>query len=152
LALLRTKLVLGILLLAGIAIATVWYYGLNSAMQQETLASPSFGAGVQQYPNPNYANVTITGEIKSLSVNPACSFSNPPCVMVGTSVNYLVVGGAYYRLIFPNSTVIPASGSQIMVTGMFVVPSAFNANQWTPAVQFTGDIYVRSFSYIYPSY
>jgi hypothetical protein len=152
LALFKTKLVLGILMLAGIAITTVWYYGINGAMQPETMSSPSFRPGVQQYPNPNYTNVTVTGEMKSLSVSPTCSISNPPCVMAGTSVYYIIVQGAYYRLIFPNSTVIPVSGSQIIVTGVYVVPSTFNANQWTPTLEFSGDIYVHSFSYVFPSY
>ena len=148
----KSRLVLGVLMLVGITIAAVSYYGLSSAISRQTMSSPAFGPGVQQYPNPNYTNVTVIGEMRVSSISPTCSLSNPPCAIAGSTVYYIIVWGSFYRLIFPNSTVLPASGSHIVVTGTYVVPSTFKADEWTPSLEFRGDIYVRAFSYVFPSY
>jgi hypothetical protein len=42
------------------------------------------------------------------------------------------------------------NGARIIITGVFVTPSSFHPNQWTPQIYFRGDIYVLSFSYASP--
>jgi hypothetical protein len=48
-------------------------------------------------------------------------------------------------LILSDKVRIPSSvtGSSVVVSGLFVTPSAFQADQWVPPLFFFGDIYVR---------
>lgn len=93
-------------------------------------------------------NVTVLGVIKASSVAPACSLSNPPCTIPKTSVYYVIVNGRDYRLIFSNTTEPPdVMGSHVIVTGLYVTPSTFQADQWTPSLIFYGDIYVQKIVY-----
>jgi len=148
----KTKLALSVMMLTAIAVGAVSYYWINSELLRQPMASPAFGPGTQQYPNPNYTNVTVIGEMRAASISPACSLSTPPCAVAGSTVYYIIVWGSYYRLIFPNSTSLPASGSHIIVTGQYIVPSTYKGDQWMPSLAFRGDIYVRSFSYVFPFY
>jgi len=107
-------------------------------------------AGQIIYPNPISQNVTLTGVMTSLQVAPACSLSNPPCAISDSPLYYITVNGRNYRLIFSNSTTIPMNRSDIMVTGVFVTPSTYEATQWTPQMYFSGDIYVITYSYASP--
>ena len=95
-------------------------------------------------PNPHGYNVTVLGVMKASQVDPACALSTPPCAISPTSIYYVVVNGRNYRLIFSNNTFIPANvtGTNVVVTGAYVTPSTFNADQWTPSITFYGDIYV----------
>jgi hypothetical protein len=93
-------------------------------------------------------NVTVLGTIKASNVAPACSLSNPPCTIPETSVYYVVVNGRNYRLVFSNTTELPnVIGSHVIVTGLYVTPSAFQTAQWTPLLFFYGDIYVQKIVY-----
>ena len=95
-------------------------------------------------PNPHGYNVTVLGVMKASQVAPACALSNPPCAISPTSVYYVVVNGRNYRLIFSNDTFVPGNvtGTNVVITGAYVTPSTFNADQWTPSITFYGDIYV----------
>lgn len=95
-------------------------------------------------PNPRGYNVTVLGVMKASQVDPACALSTPPCAISPTSIYYVVVNGRNYRLIFSNNTFIPANvtGTNVVITGAYVTPSTFNADQWTPSITFYGDIYV----------
>jgi hypothetical protein len=106
-------------------------------------ASPSFSA------RPSGVNVTILGVMKASVVAPTCSLSNPPCAISPTSIYYVVVNGRNYRLIFPNSTSVPGSvmGSNVVITGLYITPSTFNVDEWTPSLSFYGDIYVQKVTY-----
>ena len=115
------------------------------AMSPLLETSPSFG----QAAKPSGVNVTVLGIMKASVVAPTCSLSNPPCAIPSTSIYYVIVNGRNYRLIFQNSTSIPSNvtGSNVVVTGLYVTPSTFKADQWTPAISIYGDIYVQKISF-----
>jgi hypothetical protein len=105
-----------------------------------------------QYPNPiGEKNVTVIGVIKASTVAPVCSLTNPPCAIPNAAIYYVDVNGRNYRMILPNSIVIPPKliGSNAVVTGIYVTPSTFQPNQWTPTLSFAGDIYVLKIRYFY---
>lgn len=93
-------------------------------------------------------NVSVIGTLKNYKVAPACSLSNPPCAIFDTVLYYVVVNGRNYRLIFSNGTQsIPNTGSYVVVTGLYITPSTYAASQFTPYLQFYGDIVVTTISY-----
>jgi len=104
------------------------------------------------YPNPINKNVTIVGTMTSSVVSPTCALAEPPCAIANSPLYYVTVNGWNYRLIFPNSTKLPLplNHSQISVTGIYVTPSTYQANQWSPQMYFRGDIYVTSYTYVSP--
>jgi hypothetical protein len=104
------------------------------------------------YPNPISPNVTVGGIMTSTTIAPTCSLASPPCAFSDSPLYFLVVNGWYYRLIFPNSTRPPVNHSHIIVTGVFVTPSTYQENLWTPTMNFAGDIYVMTYSYYSPYY
>lgn len=108
-------------------------------------ASPSFSTR----PKAPGVNVTVLGVMKASVVAPTCSLSNPPCAISPTSIYYVVVNGRNYRLIFPNSTSVPANvtGSNTVITGLYITPSTFNVDEWTPSISFYGDIYVQKVTF-----
>jgi hypothetical protein len=116
------------------------------------LSSPSFVPGLAgiDYPNPISQNVTVMGVMTASVVSPACALSNPPCSVADSPLYYVTVGGWNYRLIFQNSTAVPVNHAHIVVTGVFVTPSTFQASLWTPQIYFRGDIYVQTYSYVFP--
>jgi hypothetical protein len=71
--------------------------------------------------------------------------------MVAGSLYYITVNGVNYRLIFPASMKLPIAGAQILVTGVYVTPSTYQASQWASQVSFRGDIYVIKYSYVFPA-
>jgi hypothetical protein len=116
-------------------------------------SSLSFAPGPNgqiSYPNPINKNVTVVGAMTSSIVSPACSLSTPPCAISDSPLYYITVNGWNYRLIFSNSTKIPLNHAIIMVTGVYVTPSTYQASQWTPQIYFHGDIYVITYSYVSP--
>lgn len=94
-------------------------------------------------------NVTVLGVLVFSSITPACSLSTPPCAIDNSWLYYVVVNGRNYRLIFSNTTSVPqnVNGWNVIVTGAYVTPSAFQAHNWTPDLSFYGDIYVQRISY-----
>jgi len=93
-------------------------------------------------------NVTVLGVIKASTVAPACSLSNPPCTIPETSVYYVIVNARNYRLIFSNTTEPPdVMSAHVIVTGLYITPSTFQASQWVPSLFFYGDIYVQKIVY-----
>jgi len=143
-----------VMVIAFIAAAfAVAIYSSNSATNQ-TLASPAFGPGLEtsgpNYPNPIHQNVTLTGSVTTSVVSPACKLSSPPCAIADSPLYYITVNGWNYRLIFSNSTTVPMNHASISVTGVFVTPSTYKSSQWTPQMQFHGDIYVIAYSYVSP--
>lgn len=97
---------------------------------------------------PQGMNVSVIGTIKTYKVAPVCSLSNPPCAIFNTVLYYVVVNGRDYRLIFPNGTQsLPSIGSYVVVTGLYITPSTYQASQYTPYLQFYGDIVVTVISY-----
>jgi len=142
----RTRFALGILLL--LAVITVSYYGSNYFIHTGVMQSPSLLQSGPTYPNPGFPNVTEIGMMRSLTVSPACSLNNPPCAISTAPLYYITVNGANYRLIFPNSMALPKNGAHIIVTGRYVTPSTYKAEQWMPALVFRGDIYVQTYSYV----
>jgi hypothetical protein len=102
------------------------------------------------YPNPINKNVTVVGTMTNSIVSPVCSLSTPPCAITNAPLYYITVNGWNYRLIFSNSTKLPLNHSNIMVTGVYVTPSTYQASQWMPQIYFRGDIYVITYSYASP--
>ena len=98
---------------------------------------------------PGPINVTVIGVMRTSILAPTCSLYNPPCAIPDTSIYYIVVNGRNYRLLFQNSTLVPnnVTGSNAVVTGLYVTPSTYNADQWTPIMSFYGDIYVQKVSF-----
>ena len=111
--------------------------------------APGANSGIN-YPNPINKNVTVTGTMTSSIVSPVCSLATPPCAISNSPLYYITVNGWNYRLIFPSSMKLPLNHVNIMVTGVFVTPSTYQADQWTPQMHFRGDIYVITYSYVSP--
>jgi hypothetical protein len=148
----RAKYVLLAVVAIAIVVVTFQAYSINS--NRTARSTPSFapGQGGINYPNPINPNITVTGVMTSAVISPACSLSTPPCAIVNSPLYYVNVNGWNYRLIFPNSMKVPMNRARILVTGMFVTPSSYEASQWTPQMYFRGDIYVVAYSYVSPYY
>jgi len=147
----RSKYILGALL--SISLIAVTFQA--SAVHASTATNTSLFFAVPipaqvNYPNPINKNVTIAGTMTSSVLAPVCSLASPPCAVANSPLYYITVNGWDYRLIFSNSTKLPLNHSNIMVTGVYVTPSTFQANQWTPQMYFKGDIYVITYSYVSP--
>jgi hypothetical protein len=121
-------------------------------MKAPSASSFAPAPGGINYPNPISPNVTVVGVMTSAVVAPACSLSNPPCAIVDSSLYYVTVNGWNYRLIFPHSMKVPMNHAHILVSGVFVTPSGYEVNQWTPQMYFLGDIYVVAYYYVSPYY
>jgi hypothetical protein len=141
--------VAAIVIIALMIVAVPFYnaYELRGSSFSLPASSPPFNPQPNNnaFPqDPNGYNVTVLGVIKASQVAPSCSLSNPPCAISPTSIYYVVVNGRNYRLIFQNDTQVPSNvgGTNVVVTGLYITPSTFNADQWTPSIVFFGDIYV----------
>jgi len=142
------KSAIALVAVAFLAVAAVYSY--NSVVPNNSMAKPNIlaaspsvgvGGGIQ----PIHENVTVLGTLKALILAPTCSLAVNPCSNPETQIYYVVVNGSNYRLILSGKVQIPASltGSSVVVSGLFVTPSAFQANQWVPSLFFFGDIYAR---------
>lgn len=145
----RTKFILAALLATALMVVAFQAYSVNlTTKPTSTLAfAPTSGPS---YPNPINQNVSVTGVMTSAIVAPACALNSPPCAISNSPLYYVNVNGWNYRLIFPASMKIPISNAHILVTGRYVTPSTYQANQWLPQMYFRGDIYVTSYYYVYP--
>ena len=134
---------------AFLVLAAVYSYNsmipINSSLNALVLAVPPPSVGVGGGIQPTHENVTVLGKLKVLTLAPTCSLSINPCSNPQTQIFYVVVNGRNYRLIPINNVQISATlaGSSVVVSGLFVTPSTFQADQWVPALFFFGDIYVR---------
>jgi hypothetical protein len=149
----HAKSALAIMAVAFVIMAAVYSY--NLAVPKQSTVRPQFvgalppsigvGGGLQ----PRYQNVSVIGTLKVLKLAPACSLAVTPCSTPATQIFYVVVNGRNYRLIQPSSMNIPESltGSSVVVSGLYVTPTTFQANQWVPPLFFFGDIYVRTIWY-----
>lgn len=150
----RAKFILVAVLAIALTAVAFQAYSLDSrTTATSTLFSspaPSSGSGGGNYPNPANPNITFTGVLTSTMVSPTCALNNPPCAMSAGALYYVTVNGANYRLIFPASMKLPIKGLHIMVTGTYVTPSTYHANEWTPMLSFAGDVYVISYVYVFP--
>lgn len=148
----RAKYVLLAVVAITLVVVSVQAYSINSNMKAPSTSSFAPPSGDINYPNPISPNVTVVGLMTSVVVSPACSLSTPPCAIVDSPLYYVSVNGWNYRLIFPHSMRVPMNHARILVTGIFVTPSAYEASQWTPQMYFRGDIYVVAYSYVSPYY
>ena len=145
-----TKYVLAAIVVIALMVVAFQVSSIHSTTKPLTLSFAPGATGGVNYPNPINKNVTVTGTMTSSIVSPACSLSTPPCAISNSPLYYITVNGWNYRLIFPNSTKLPLNHANIMVTGVFVTPSTYQASQWTPQIYFRGDIYVITYSYVSP--
>jgi hypothetical protein len=153
----RERYVIVAIVIIALTIVTVPYYHAFDFRSSTAVSQNQPALSPPMVPNPSYGlgaklpgvNVTVLGVMKASVVAPTCSLSNPPCAILDTSIYYVVVNGRNYRLIFQNSTSIPVNvtGSNVVITGLYVTPSTFNADQWTPAISFYGDIYVQKVNF-----
>jgi len=142
-----------------IAFVAIPYYNAYELSTPPVIQnSPSSNAPLSQPtdsnafpPPPEAHNVTVLGVLKTSQMNPACALNSPPCAISPASIYYVVVNGRNYRLIFADNIVIPnnVSGSNVIITGAYITPSTFNAGQWTPSLNFYGDIYVYKVTFFY---
>jgi hypothetical protein len=149
----HAKYAVAIMAVAFVVMAAAYSYNLatpkQAAARPEVVGAlpPSIGVGggVQ----PRYQNVSVIGTLKVLRLAPACSLQIKPCSTPASQIFYVVVNGRNYRLIPPFSMNIPESltGSSVVVSGLYVTPSTFQADQWVPPLFFFGDIYVRTIWY-----
>ena len=146
----RTMYLLIVVLTIGLMVITFQEYPLNSLSNTATPSSAAFAPASINYPNPIHQNITEFGVITSVVVSPACSLSSPPCAIANSPLYYITVNGWNYRLIFSNSTKPPLNHTHILVTGVFVTPSTYKASLWLPQMYFRGDIYVTTYSYVFP--
>ena len=144
----RTKYVLAGAVVIGLMIVAFQVSSAHST-SLELYFAPRPNDGIT-YPNPLSKNVTVVGTMTSSIVSPTCSLSTPPCAIANSPLYYITVNGWNYRLIFPNSTKLPMNHANIMVTGVFVTPSTYQASKWLPQMYFLGDIYVITYSYTSP--
>jgi len=147
----RTKYVLATVLVLGWMI--VAFQASSAHLTTKHFPTLSFAppsADQINYPNPINKNVTVVGTMTSSIVTPTCALSTPPCAIANSPLYYITVNGWNYRLIFSNSTKLPLNHAHIMVTGIFVTPSTYQATQWMPEMSFRGDIYVTAYSYESP--
>jgi len=152
----RERYVIVAIVIIALTIVAVPYYhaydlrSSTAAKQNQPTFSPSESSPSLSPPvrTPG-VNVTVLGVLKASILAPTCSLSNPPCAIPDTSIYYVVVNGRNYRLIFQNSTMIPpkVTGSNAVVTGLYVTPSTYNPDQWTPTMSFYGDIYVQKVTF-----
>jgi hypothetical protein len=148
----RTKYILTTAIVIGLMIAAIQASSIYLTTKKPNLSfAPSANSQIN-YPNPINKNVTVVGTMTSSIVAPVCSLSNPPCAISDSPLYYVTVNGWNYRLIFSNSTKIPLNHAKITVTGVYVTPSTYQSNQWTPQISFHGDIYVITYSYVSPYY
>ena len=147
------KSAIALVAVAFLVMATVYSYNSvvpnNSMVKPHILASPPPSVGVGGGIQPIHENVTVLGTLKVLTLEPACSLAVIPCSNPETQIFYVVVNGRNYRLILSYKVQITASlaGSSVVVSGVFVTPSTFQAGQWVPPLFFFGDIYVRTIWY-----
>lgn len=147
----RSKYALAVTLVLGLMIVAFQASSVQSTTTNPSTPSIARAAPEQIiYPNPINKNVTVTGTMTSQVVSPSCSLSSPPCAIEDSPLYYITVNGWNYRLIFPNSTKLPLNNARIMVTGVYVTPSTYQASQWMPQIYFHGDIYVIAYSYVSP--
>lgn len=120
-------------------------------LDQSTSMKPSVMPAISTASKPSGTNVTVIGTVGTYTVAPTCRLSNPPCAIANTLIYYVNVNGRSYRLLFTNRTSVPEPliGSNVVVTGLFVAPSAFRADQWTPLLYFFGDIHVQVITYFH---
>jgi len=144
----RTKYVLAAAVVIGLFLVAFQASSTHST-KMELYFAPRPNQSIN-YPNPINKNVTVAGTMTSSIVSPTCALSTPPCAIADSPLYYITVNGWNYRLIFPNSTKLPLNHANIMVTGVFVTPSAYQASQWMPQMYFRGDIYVITYSYVSP--
>jgi len=141
---------IAVIMIVALAIVAVPYWNAYELRTPLVVQNSPASFNPQPYssnafpPPPQAHNVTVLGVIKALQMAPACALSNPPCAISPSSIYYVVVNGRNYRLIFSNNIIIPASmsGTNVVITGAYVTPSTFNADNWTPSITFWGDIYV----------
>jgi hypothetical protein len=137
----RTKLILVAVLAVTLIVVEFQAYSLDSRKTPTaTLFFSPSSSSRGNYPNPANPNVTFTGVLTSTVISPTCALNTPPCAMSAGTLYYVTANGVNYRLIFPASMKLPINGFHIMVTGTYVTPSTYHANQWTPQLSFAGDI------------
>ena len=143
------KSAISLVAVAFLVLAAVYSYNSlvpnNSIAKPHILATPPPSVGVGGGIQPIHENVTVLGTLKVLTLAPTCSLAVNPCSNPETQIYYVVVNGRNYRLISLDKVQIPPSlaGSNVVVSGLFVTPSTFQADQWIPPLFFFGDIYVR---------
>ena len=145
----HVKSAISLVAVAFLVMAAVYSYNSvvpnNSMAKPHILAAPPPSVGVGGGIQPIHENVTVLGTLKVLTLAPTCSLAVNPCSNPETQIFYVVVNGRNYRMILSDKVRVPASlaGSSVVVSGLFVTPSAFQADQWVPPLFFFGDIYVR---------
>ena len=146
------KSTISLVAVAFLVMAAVYSYNSlvpnNSMIKPHIFAAPpsvGVGGGIQ----PIHENVTVLGTLRVLTLAPTCSLAVNPCSSPESQIFYVVVYGRNYRLILSDKMQIAASlaGSSVVVSGLFVTPSAFQGGQWLPSLFFYGDIYVRVISF-----
>ena len=147
------KSAISLVAVAFLVMAAVYSYNSlvpnNSMVKPHILAAPPPSVGVGGGIQPIHENVTVLGTLRVLTLAPTCSLAVNPCSSPESQIFYVVVYGRNYRLILSDKMQIAASlaGSRVVVSGLFVTPSAFQGDQWVPSLFFYGDIYVRVISY-----
>jgi hypothetical protein len=147
----RKHLESAIVLAAVAFLVLAGFYSYSSVVPTNSIVKPlvlnappsvGVGGGIQ----PIHENVTVLGTLKVLTLAPTCSLAVNPCSNLETQIFYVVVNGRNYRLILADKMQISPSlaGSSVVVSGLFVTPSTFQADQWVPALFFFGDIHVRT--------
>ena len=145
----HVKSAIALVAVAFLVMAAVYSYNLavpnKSAVNPQVASAPPPSVGVGGGLQPVHQNVTVLGTLKILTLAPTCSLVVNPCSTPATQIFYVVVNGRNYRLILSGTLHVPASlaGSNVVVSGLYVTPSVFQADQWVPPLFFFGDIYVR---------
>lgn len=126
------------------------YETSGNPILRQSLMSPSPAPAFSSV-RPSGVNVSLIGKLGIITIAPVCSLSNPPCAITNSVLYYMVVNGRNYRLIFTNTTNVPEPlvGSYVVITGLFVTPSLYRADQYTPLLHFFGDIHVQVLTYFH---
>jgi hypothetical protein len=123
-------------------------YSYNSVVPNNSMVKPYILAAPPPYTGiPIHENVTVLGTLEVLTLAPTCGLAVNPCSSPETQIFYVVVNGRNYRLILSDPIPAILAGSSVVVAGLFVTPSTFQADQWIPQLFFFGDIYVQGIWY-----
>jgi hypothetical protein len=101
-----------------------------------------------------YFSISYTGVYHYVVARPLCDYNTPPCGLPGEVVWFLTTVNATIRLIFycgndfcSGPEQLPfREGEIVYVKGTLLTPSEWPTNQYRPALEFLGDLYVFKYS------
>jgi len=117
--------------------------GMSRVRVEIFTATGSALVATNQYSAITGLEVSYSGVIYSMVVNPSCATEPHACALPEGMFFYLVSGSSAYRLIPSSEPLMFANGARVLVTGILVIPSSWNQGL-LGGYTLAGDIYVQS--------